>query len=162
MTAPDPAGDQDTGTPGAPEDGRTFTQNELNSILAKSKREIEGKFEGFDDLKSKAEQFDALTKTAEESRDEAMRRAEAAETELAWANVVNLRNQLAAGKGLDAKLWSRVQGETKEEIEADISDLMGSMPRRTPGINFQSGASGGKQLSEKERAVEALRGLRQR
>jgi hypothetical protein len=151
---PDPAQDQ-------PEQGeqgeKTFTQKQLDKILANNRREMET-------LKGKAEQFDALTETAKTETEKAAdwkSKAEAAETELAWRDTLLLRQEIAAAKGLDSRLWSRVQGETRDEIEADISELQGfgTPARRT---SLRSGASNDQQTTAKERAANALRGARDR
>lgn len=142
---------------------RPITQEQMNKLLAAQKRDIEGKYDGFDDIKSKAEQFDALTKSTEQSLAEARAEADAAKAELAQRDVLLQQQEIAASKGLDPKLWSRVKGKTKDEIETDINELLSlSPPARKGSVGFTSGASSGKQLTDKERAVEALRGIRER
>lgn len=144
----------------SPTGEKTFTQAQLDKIIANRLPEYDG-------LKSKAEQFDALTATTEQNLAASTARAEAAEAELAWRDVLLERQQIAATKGLDPKLWSRVKGETKEEIAADIDELVGfSAPSATRNGGrapaFSSGASSGNKQTDKERAAEALRGLRER
>lgn len=139
---------------------KTFTQTQLDKIIA-------NRLPDYDGFKSKAEQFDQLTQTTEESLATVKAQVEAANAELAWRDVLLERQQIAATKGLDPKLWSRVKGETKDEIEADISELIGfSGPAATRNSSratgFVSGASNGKQQTDKERAAEALRGIRER
>lgn len=56
MTQPDPIQQP---TPPATEP-KTLTQEQVNAILAEEKRKTLAKFEGFDDLKAKAEKYDQI------------------------------------------------------------------------------------------------------
>jgi hypothetical protein len=147
----DPAQDQEQGE-------KTFTQAQLDKIISNRLPEYES-------YKTKAGQLDALTetaKTAQEQEADWKAKAEAAETELAWRDTLLMRQEVAAAKGLDSRLWSRIQGETREEIEADISELQGfaaPATRRAPPL--RSGASNDQQTTAKERAAQALRGARE-
>lgn len=135
---------------------KTFTQAQLDKIIANRLPE-------FESYKAKASQFDALTATAqsaEEAQADWKAKAEAAETEVAWRDTLLLRQELAASKNLDPRLWSRIRGETKEEIEADIGELQGFTASRRPA-SLKSGASNEQQLTAKERAAQALRGARE-
>jgi hypothetical protein len=147
---PDPAEDQ-------PPAEKTFTQAQLDKIIANRLPEYEN-------LKGKADQFDALTQTAQSAQEQEAdwrAKAEAAETELAWRDTLLLRQEIAAVKGLDPRMWSRIQGETREEIEADIGELQGfAVPVKRPPL--RSGASNDQQTTAKERAAQALRGARER
>lgn len=149
-------GDQDPAQEPTPAE-KTFTQAQLDKILSNRLPEYES-------LKTKAAQLDALTesvKTAEEQQNDWRTKAESAEAELAWRDTLLMRQEIAAKKGLDPNLWSRIRGETKDEIEADIGELQGfttaPKPRNAP---LKSGASTDSAASKKERAVQALRGAR--
>lgn len=137
---------------------KTFTQAQLDKIISNRLPEYEG-------LKAKAAQLDALTasvKTAEEQEADWRSKAETAESELAWRDTLLMRQEIAATKGLDPRLWSRIKGETKEEIESDIGELQGfTTPSRRPTA-LKSGASADGQTTAKERAAQALRGIRDR
>ncbi|WP_145013439.1 hypothetical protein [Mycobacterium marseillense] len=50
---------------------RTFTQAELNAIVARERREAAAKFAGYDEYKAKAEQLDALTQSTPAPNDDA-------------------------------------------------------------------------------------------
>lgn len=149
---------------------KTFTQAQLNAVVASARREVESKFDGFDDFKGKAEQFDALTETAKtdnQRRDEQLQttaaerdsfktKYESAETEL-------LRQKISSTEGLDADLWDRVTGTTEEDITADVKKLVEKFqpPSRVRlGSRSGSGASAPDGKDPKERAANALRGLR--
>jgi len=135
---------------------KTFTQEQVESM-------IKARLPEYHSLKEKAEQLDALTssaQTAEESLAEWKAKAEAAEFEISYRDTVLLRQELAAKKGLDPGMWGRIQGETRDEIEADIGELLKYRPARQP-TPLRSGASNDQQTTDKERAVQALRGVRE-
>lgn len=150
------------------EDEAKFTQAQLNSFLASQRREIEARFEGFDDLKDKAQQFDKLNdeKKTEVQRASDQAQAAAAErdtfrSENESLKVQLLRQKISATKGLDPDLWDRVIGSTEEEITADVERLVEKFapaPKRSGAL--RSGASAPDGTSGKQRAAAALRGLR--
>lgn len=154
---------------------RTFTQAELNAIVARERREAAAKFADYDDLKDKAAQLDALTRTTEPNDG-----ADAASTETeidtdadeapqdATLQAENnslktqlLRQQISAAAGLDPDLWDRVKGATADEIAADAARLVAKFPAKPkpPLGSLKSGASTHDYRSPKERAAAALRGM---
>ena len=74
-TAPQGAGGTETQTPSGGE-SKHFTQAELDAILQDRLNRERKKYEGFDDLKAKAEQFDALQ---EQNKTELQRERESRE-----------------------------------------------------------------------------------
>lgn len=172
MTAP--AGDSNDSVQTAePESKQTsenlITQTQLNKLLASQKREIESRFDGFDDIKSKAEQFDQLTETAKSDIQRFQEQLQATSTERDTVKSENsslktqlLRQKISAGKGLDSDLWDRVAGTTEEEITADVEKLVAKFQptsRVQLGSRSGSGASAPDGRTEKQRAAAALRGL---
>lgn len=163
------AGGQQQGSGGDGGESKTFTQSQLNAIVAQNRREVESKFAGYDDLKTKAEQFDALTESAKSELERATAQAtdfkskfEASESKAAGLQTQLLRQEIAADKGLPAKLWKRVGGTTKEEIEADVAELLESSgpSKRKPDLgSLKSGAGAPDGMNKKERAAAALRGM---
>lgn len=148
---------------------KTFTQAQLNSFLASQKRDIESKFDGFDDIKAKATQFDQLTESTKSevqranetaASEKAGREAEAREK--AAVQLENLRYKVSAKKGLDPDLWDRVTGTTEEEITADVEKLVTKFgpTTRQPSGPLRSGASAGAAANPKDAAVRAIRAMR--
>lgn len=152
---------------GQPEPEKTFTQSQLNAIVAQARRDTEAKFDGFDDIKAKATQLDQLTEStksevqrANESAAEFKSRAEAETKEKESAKLENLRYKISATKKLDPELWDRVTGTTEEEITADVEKLVAkfsTQPERKPIGALRSGASAADTSDPKQRAAEALR-----
>lgn len=97
--------------------GRTFTQDEVNAIAATERRKAEERFAGYEDLKAKAEQFDAAQDAAKTDLQRATERAETAEKR-AHALLVEA---VAASKGVPA---SHIVGDTREALEASADQLL--------------------------------------
>lgn len=174
MTAPAGDSQPDGSTPDPKPQGegqaeKTFTQAQLNSFLASQKRDIEAKFDGFDDIKAKATQFDQLTEStksevqrANETAAEFKARSETEAREKAEVKLENLRYKISAKKGLDPDLWDRVTGTTEEEISADVEQLVTKFgpTGKQPTGPLRSGASAGAAANPKDAAVRALRAMR--
>lgn len=174
MTAP--AGEQQENNGGQQAGGtggeqQVLTQEHVNKLLASQKREIEGKYAGFDELKDKAGKFDALSETAktdiERFQDQLKSTSserDTFKTENASLKTQLTRQQVAAKEGLDPDLWDRVTGSTAEEIEADVKKLVekfGTAARSTTVIGSRSGsgASAPDGRTAKQRAAAGFRAL---
>lgn len=126
---------------------KTFSQDEVNALIAAEKRKIQGRYEGYDDYKTRAEEADAL----KEQTTELLTRAEAAELKalrlevsqetrvpvsaLTATNEDDMRKQAE-----DLKAWRGESSGVKREAET-------------------SGNSSGPAKDAKQRAAEALRRL---
>lgn len=113
-----PAGGQPPATP--PEPPKTFTQDELNSILAREKRDNEAKFA---DLKKKADEWDRQQE-ANKSEIQKERDARAkAEAERDSLKLSRDREKWQAKHGRKNNIpetdWDRLRGSTESEIEED-------------------------------------------
>lgn len=176
MTAP--AGEQQQEKENRPERGNAeaqngsggaITQEQMNKLLAAQKRDIESKFEGYDELKAKAGQLDQLTDSAKTELERA--NSSAADFKSKWESEQGasaklktqlLRQQIGATEKLDPDLWDRVTGDTADEIEADVKKLVakfGTTGGGRPSKGLQSGASAPDGSTPKQRAANALRGL---
>lgn len=123
---------------------RTFTQEDVNRLLAQERRTQESRFAGYDELKAKADQFDQLEEANRTELERATARAEKAEKDLAASQAAQLRMQVAAAAKLPADMASRLQGDTAEELEADAEKLAELLtPERTESGREGSTAKGG-------------------
>lgn len=128
--------------PDTPAEGKTFTQADVDRIVANRVK----KYADYDELRTKAEQLAALEeaqKTNEqkltEALDEARSDATTSKTEL-------LRLRVAIDKGLDAELVDFLPAGSKEEIEeaadkllAKLGDPQRRRPRPTPSQGMSQG-----------------------
>lgn len=107
---------------------RTFTQEQVNSLLAKERRDTEAKFAGFDELKAKAAKLDemeeasktelqkaidALEKATKE-RDAAIADRDAKQAEIERAAEVA---KAAREHGVDAELLALMTGDVAENAK---------------------------------------------
>ena len=119
----------------AGDEARTFTQEEVNRILAEQRRKIEPKSAELTDLRSKLaafEQAEADRKAAQMTElekaqavaAEAAKRAEAAEAREQAAQQAAMRANLVAAKGADLPelFRGRVTGSTEEEVLASLQE----------------------------------------
>jgi len=111
-----------------PKPDRTFTQAELDQIIAKRL----SKYSDYDDAKTKAAEFDKLAEAQKTELQKAQERAEKAETAAQDA----LRKAFAAEKGVPAGL---ITGKTQQEWEAAAAAALewkGHQAPQTPPPSF--------------------------
>ncbi|WP_124712924.1 hypothetical protein [Mycolicibacterium nivoides] len=112
------------------------SQDEFDKAVARRVARERKKYEGFEDFKTKAEQFDKLEAEKGSDIEKLTRRAEKAEGELTKltekltkAERNELVRDIADEMGLPKKLAKRVQGDSEEDIRADIEDLLEGLPK---------------------------------
>lgn len=123
---------KESGTPAAErpkESGETKVPPEVERALRKANKEAET-------LRLKLKEFEDRDKTEAQKLAE---RATAAEQEAAQARTKLLRFEVASSKKLPASWANRLQGSTKEELEADaealLKDLTEQQQRQTPSYD---------------------------
>lgn len=93
-------GGQGGGQGGAQGGGKTFTQEQFNDLLAAERRKIEAataaKFADYDDVKSKASQFDALSQASKSKEDQLNDRIAALEAQNKQVIEANAKTALDA------------------------------------------------------------------
>lgn len=98
-------------------EGQTFTQDDVNRLVAKARseerRKATEKYADYDDVKARADG----AKTLEDRVAEIERQAKDSEARA-------LRAEVANAKGLTPGQAKRLVGSTKEELEADASQLL--------------------------------------
>lgn len=115
----------ETNPPANPPQSKTYSEAEWNRMAADYRKTQDAlkKLQDAEDERKKAEmtEFDRIKAEAEEAK------AKAAKLERE-----NLVTKLASTKGLPAELWNRVHGSTPEEIEADVTALLGFVKPSAP------------------------------
>ncbi|MEV4672175.1 hypothetical protein AB0K34_11035 [Actinomadura sp. NPDC049382] len=114
-----PEGGSTTSTP-APPAATTFSQADVDRIVADRLRREREKYADYDDLKAKAAEADTSKSELQKLTD----RVTAAEKRAADAEARQLRAEVAQAKGLTAAQAKRLTGSTKEELEADADELL--------------------------------------
>jgi len=103
------------------------------------------------ELEPKASQFDALEAASKTDLERAQAQAEALQRELASTQRQALVASVALDRGLPANLARRLQGESREDLEADADELLSQFgttsttrapaPDRSQGSSANGGAS---------------------
>jgi multidrug efflux pump subunit AcrA (membrane-fusion protein) len=133
-TTPTGRSQDQTGEPsaasGGGDPGKTFTQEELDRIIAERLKREREKYADYDQLKKDAEELrkrrEAEMSEAEKAKaakEEAEAKLKAKEAELEALRLEQLRTRLVTEAGLPIALASRVRGTTEDEIKADIEEL---------------------------------------
>jgi transcriptional regulator len=130
------ADDAPEGTPKAPEkpEGHsdpTFTQQQVNDLIAKEKGKIQAKFDGYEDLKAKAARLDELEQANASEIEKAQAKATKAEQAKAEAEAKLTRYEVAAEKQIPAEAMDLLTGSTREELEAKADKLLELVKSRT-------------------------------
>lgn len=115
---------------------KTFTQEEVNAIVADRLDRERKKYEGFDELKEKATKFDEMAEAQKSELQKATERADALAKELDGMkkaeSVRTIREQVAKETGVPASLLTF---ETEEDCKAQAQQILSfSKPAGYPSI----------------------------
>jgi hypothetical protein len=115
-----------------PDEPKTFTQDQVNDLIAKAKGDFQRKYADYDDLKAKAARLDELEAASKSDVEKATERAAEAERKATEAESRALRLEVANAKGLSTGQAKRLTGTTREELEADADELLDTFKAPTP------------------------------
>lgn len=108
----------------------TFSQADVDRIVAERLTRERGKFADYDQLKTKASEFDKLAEAQKTEVQKTTERLTAAERKAADAELAALKLDVALEKAPDGmsaaqvrKLARRLSGTSKEELEADAAEM---------------------------------------
>jgi hypothetical protein len=107
------------------------SQEELNRVIADRVARERAKFKDYNDLKSKATQFDAIAEAQKTEMQRIQERTVQAEKRAAELERELTRSQVAVAKKLPPELAVRLRGETPEELAADADSLLALMKAST-------------------------------
>lgn len=104
---------------------RTFTQAEMNAIISDRLSRERSKYADYDDLKAKAQQFDAAQEAGKTELQKANEKAAKLQEQLDTLTKANtlreLRSKVAAATGVPAELLS---GDTEESCTAQAQAIL--------------------------------------
>lgn len=112
---------------------KTFTQEELNSIVQKRIGEVNAKYANYEELKAKAEKFDAMDT---EELQKANEKVDALQSELdamkQAESIRVIREEVSKEFGVPADL---LKADTKEECETQAKDILSfAKPKAYPKV----------------------------
>ena len=128
------AGTENTNSAPTPEAPRTFSQDEVNRVIADRLARERAKYSDYDDISARAKAADE----AQARADEAQARAEAAEA-------AARRGEIAASKGIPPALLAGPQDGTAEALEAyadALAEWRGSNPVSRPSSSAFGNVTG--------------------
>jgi hypothetical protein len=105
----------------------TFTQEQVNDLLAREKGKITSKFGDYDALKAKASELDTLKAASQSDIERLASERDTLKGQHGSLSVENMRLKVALKKGLTgdkAVLAQRLSGATEAEMEADADELL--------------------------------------
>ena len=109
----------------ATQEPRTFTQEEVNSFLAKDRKQMAEKYADYDALKEKAARLDQIEEDAKSELQKATERAEKLQAELSamkHADEIRLiRDKVAQSTGVPASLLT---GDTEEACNEQAAGIL--------------------------------------
>ena len=134
----------------AQEPEKTFTQSELNAILTDRLSRERGKYSDYEELKSKAAQFDAAEEARKTELEKATEKVNALQKELDEIKKANeiraMKDRVAQDTGLPADMLEFLTGTDEEACKAQAKKLVervkangfpnvkDSGESRTPGV----------------------------
>lgn len=122
------------------EPGKTFTQDQVNDLLARQKGDVQRKFSDYDTLKDKASKLDEMEAASQSEVEKLTSKLAKAEERASTAEGRLVRFQVATEKKLPAELVERLQGSTPEELAADADKLLELVkPGEQPPPEFDGG-----------------------
>lgn len=122
-------------------EARTFTQDEVNELVGKTRKQVREKYADYEELKAKAQKFDETAQASKTELERALERAQKAESALEAAKTQQehqrLVLQIAKQAGVPADL---LHGKTEEELTENAQSLKSWYESKTPNYPTDKGA----------------------
>lgn len=118
--------------------GKTFTQEQVNDLIAREKGKFQSKYGDYDDLKTKAAQFDEQQAANATDLEKAQSKLATAEQKKAEAETKLLRYEVATEKKVPPQLVPLLTATSKEDLEAQ-ADLIIENAKSEPTPEFDGG-----------------------
>jgi len=133
-----PADNPPAEAPADPPSDKTFTQGELDRIVGERVGRERQKYADYDDLKTKASEYDKLADSQKTDLDRVSGERDSLKTRVGELEPENLRLRVSHKKGLPHELVDRLQGKDEAEMEADADRLLGLF--KPPADDYDGGA----------------------
>jgi transcriptional regulator len=113
----------------------TFTQDQVNALIAKEKGKIQSKFADYSDLKSKAAKLEEIESANATELEKTQKRAAELESRLKETETIALRQKVAAEKELPAKLVPFLTASDEEGLAEQAATLLENLKPVTPDFD---------------------------
>jgi transcriptional regulator len=119
----------------APAETATFTQAQVNDLIAKEKGKITSKFADYSDLKSKAAKLEEIEAANATELEKAQKKAADLEAKLAETSAAALRQKVAAENELPQKLVPFLTATDEEGLAEQAATLLENLKPATPDFD---------------------------
>lgn len=144
LFSPDEGGGGDGGSGGSGDGApQTFTQQQVNDLIAREKGKITSKYGDYDQLKTAAQELQTLKAASQTDLERLTGERDTLKGQHGSLSAENMRLKVALKKGLvgdKAVLAERLTGSTPEEMENDADELLKLLGGG--GTGFDGGARG--------------------
>ena len=124
-----------TETESAPADTTTFTQDQVNALIAREKGKLQSKFADYGDLKAAAAKLQEIEAANASELEKAQKKAAELEAKLAEASASALRQKVAMEKELPAKLVPFLTATDEEGLAEQAATLLENLKPATPDFD---------------------------
>ena len=121
-------------------DSTTFTQAQVNDLIAREKGKIQSKYGDYNELKSKADKLAEIEAASATDLEKVQKKAAQLEQEKAAAESKLLRYEVANDKSVPADVVEFLKGNTREELEASAEKLLSFTSKQAATPDFDGGA----------------------
>lgn len=122
-------------TESAPAETTTFTQDQVNALIAKEKGKIQSKFADYSDLKAAAAKLEEIESANATELEKAQKKNAELESKLRETETVALRQKVAAEKELPAKLVPFLTATDEEGLAEQAATLLENLKPETPDFD---------------------------
>lgn len=141
-------------------EGKTFTQDELNAIVSERLKRESAKYADYEDLKEKAKKYDEYEEANKTELEKANERAASLEAELTTLKKSNevrdLRDKIAKETGVPANLLT---AETEDECKAQAEAIKAyAKPGAYPSVKDGGEVQGNSQKKTRDQFEDWIQG----
>lgn len=119
----------------APAETTTFTQDQVNALIAKEKGKLQSKYADYSDLKSAAAKLEEIEAANATELEKAQKKAADLEARLAETTTTALRQKVAAEQNLPPKLVPFLTATDEEGLAEQASTLLENLKPETPDFD---------------------------
>ncbi len=129
------AAESEATTESAPAETTTFTQDQVNALIAKEKGKIQSKFADYSDLKAAAAKLEEIELANATELEKAQKKNAELESKLRETETVALRQKVAAEKELPAKLVPFLTATDEEGLAEQAATLLENLKPEAPDFD---------------------------
>jgi len=125
--------------------GQTFTQEQVNDLVARERGKVQSKYQDYDELKAAATRLSEIEESKKTTEEKLQSERDALRGQTETLSQANARLRVALAKGLvgdKAELADRLVGKDEKEMSADADRLL-ALFGNTASTDFDGGARGG-------------------